>query len=61
MLKNELKKKKEEKERKEREIEVKLKEEQFQKRLDNLYKLQIKKRDKIEKQILLKEEIQKKI
>ena len=59
MLKNELRKKKEEKERKEREIEIKLKEEQFKKRLDNLYKLQIKKRDKIEKQILLKEEIQK--
>ena len=60
MIKNELRKKEEEKERKERQNEIKLKEEEFQRRLDNLYKLQIKKRDKMEKQLLLKEEIQKK-
>ena len=60
MIKNELRKKEEEKERKERQNEIKLKEEEFQRRLDNLYKLQIKKRNKMEKQLLLKEEIQKK-
>ena len=60
MIKNELRKKEEEKERKERQNEIKLKEKEFQRRLDNLYKLQIKKRNKMEKQLLLKEEIQKK-
>ena len=60
MIKNELRRKEEEKERKERQIEIKLKEEEFQRRLDDLYKLQIKKRDKIEKQLLQKEEIQRK-
>ena len=59
MIKNELRKKEEEKERKEKQKEIKLKEEEFQRRLDNLYKLQIKKRDYMEKQLLLKEEIQK--
>ena len=60
MIKNKLRKKEEEKERKERRIGIKLKEEEFQRRLDDLYKLQIKKRDKMEKQLLLKEEMQKK-
>ena len=60
MIKNELRRKEEEKERKERQIEIKLKEEEFQRRLDDLYRLQIKKRDKIEKQLLQKEEIQRK-
>ena len=60
MIKNEMRKKEEEKQRKERQIEIKLKEEEFQRRLDNLYKLQLKKRNKMEKELLLKEEIQKK-
>ena len=60
ILRNELRKKAEEKEREERLIEQKNKEEIFKKRIEQLYSLRIKKRDRIEKQLLIKEEIQKK-
>ena len=60
MIRNEMRKKEEEKERKEKQFEQRLKEEIFQRRLDNLNKLQIKRKEKMEKQLLLKDEIQKK-
>ena len=60
MMKNELRKKAEEKERKERQQEIKIKEEIFRKRIDYLYTLRLKRQQKIEKQFLEKEEIQRK-
>lgn len=60
MLKNELKKQAEERERKERQQEIKIKEEIFRKRIDYLYTLRLKRQQKIEKQFLEKEEIQRK-
>ena len=60
MMKNELRKKAEEKERKERQQELKIKEEIFRKRIDYLYTLRLKRQQKIEKQFLEKEEIQRK-
>ena len=59
MLKNELRKQAEERERKERQQEIKIKEEIFKKRIDYLYTLRLKRQQKIEKQFLEKEEIQK--
>ena len=47
-------------EKEERLHEQKIKEEIFKKRIDNLYSLRLKRRNKIEKQLLMKEEIQKK-
>ena len=44
MIKNDLRKKEEEKQKKKRLIEIKLKEEEIQKKLDDLFKLQIKRR-----------------
>ena len=60
MMKNELRKKAEEKERKERQQEIKIREEIFRKRIDYLYTLRLKRQQKIEKQFLEKEEIQRK-
>ena len=60
MLKNELRKQAEERERKERQQEIKIKEEIFKKRIDYLYTLRLKRQQKIEKQFLEKEEIQRK-
>ena len=60
MLKNELRKQAEERERKERQQEIKIKEEIFRKRIDYLYTLRLKRQQKIEKQFLEKEEIQRK-
>ena len=60
MMKNELRRKAEEKERKERQQEIKIKEEIFRKRIDYLYTLRLKRQQKIEKQFLEKEEIQRK-
>ena len=60
ILRNEMRKKAEEKEKEERLHEQKIKEEIFKKRIDNLYSLRLKRRNKIEKQLLMKEEIQKK-
>ncbi len=60
MLKNELRKQAEERERKERQQEIKIKEENFRKRIDYLYTLRLKRQQKIEKQFLEKEEIQRK-
>ena len=60
MLKNELRKQTEERERKERQQEIKIKEEIFKKRIDYLYTLRLKRQQKIEKQFLEKEEIQRK-
>ena len=60
MMKNELRRKAEEKERKERQQEIKIKEEFFRKRIDYLYTLRLKRQQKIEKQFLEKEEIQRK-
>lgn len=60
MIKNELRKQAEERERKERQQEIKNKEEIFKKRIEYLYTLRLKRQQKIEKQFLLKEEIQKK-
>ena len=59
-IKLEMKKKEEEKERKERLLDQKRKEEIYQKRLQDIYLLRSKKRESIEKQLLLKDEIQKK-
>ena len=55
-----MRKRAEEKEKEERLHEQKIKEEIFKKRIDNLYSLRLKRRNKIEKQLLMKEEIQKK-
>ena len=60
ILRNELRKKAEEREKEERLLEQKNKEEIFKKRIEHLYSLRIKKRNRIEKQLLIKEEIQKK-
>jgi len=60
MIKLEMKKKKEEKERKERLLDQKKKDEIYQKRLKDIYLLRSQKRENIEKQLLLKDEIQKK-
>ena len=60
ILRNEMRKRAEEKEKEERLHEQKIKEEIFKKRIDNLYSLRLKRRNKIEKQLLMKEEIQKK-
>ena len=69
ILRNEMRKRAEEKEKEERLHEQKIKEEIFKKRIDNLYLfsikfkyigLRLKRRNKIEKQLLMKEEIQKK-
>ena len=60
MLKNELRKQAEERERKERQQEIKIKEEIFKKRIDYLYTLRLKRQQKIEKQFVEKEEIQRK-
>ena len=60
MMKNELRRKAEERERKERQQEIKIKEEIFRKRIDYLYTLRLKRQQKIEKQFLEKEEIQRK-
>ena len=60
MIKNELRKQAEEKERKERQQEIKIKEEIFRKRIDYLYTLRLKRQQKIEKQFLEKEEMQRK-
>ena len=60
ILRNEMRKRAEEKEKEERLHEQKIKEEIFKKRIDNLYSLRLKRRNKIEKQLLIKEEIQKK-
>ena len=60
MIKNELRKLAEERERKERQQEMKAKEELFKKKIEYLYSLRLKRRQKIEKQIIRKGEIQKK-
>ena len=60
MIKNELRKLAEEREREERQKEIKIKEETFQKKIESIYSLRLKKREKIEKEILQKEEKQKK-
>ena len=60
MIKNELRKLAEEREREERQKEIKIKEEIFQKKIESIYSLRLKKREKIEKEILQKEEKQKK-
>ena len=60
MIKNELRKLAEEREKEERQKAIKLKEQIFRKRIEFLYSLRLKKREKIEKEILKKEEIQKK-
>ena len=59
MIKNELRKLAEERERKERQQEIKAKEELFKKKIEYLYSLRLKRRQKIEKQIIRKGEIQK--
>ena len=60
MIKNELRKLAEEREREERQKEIKIKEEIFQKKIESIYSLRLKKREKIEKEIIQKEEKQKK-
>ena len=60
LLRSVMRRQEEEKERKEKQNEQKLKEEEMQKRIDDLFKNQVKKIQNIEKQLLLKQEIQKK-
>ena len=59
MEKNELRRQAEERERKERQEAIKIKEQIFRKRIEYLYTLRLKRQQKIEKQFLEKEEIQK--